>query len=205
MSADGKIALPNGNQMRISSDEDIRRMYELRNECDAVLVGIGTILSDNPKLTINEKYVKNPSQPLRIVLDSKCRTPYDSQVVNHIAKTLIITKKKYNNIFGDNVEIIDIAINSDGLIDLKILLDILHRRGIKKLMVEGGGTVIWSFLRLGLVDDLFVYTAPIIIGGKITPTIADGPGIQNEDDFIPLKITSITKLGKGILINYKLL
>ncbi len=70
MSADGKIASPSGKQMRISCDEDIKRMYELRNGCDAVLVGINTVLSDDPKLTVKEKYVKNPKQPIRIVLDT---------------------------------------------------------------------------------------------------------------------------------------
>ena len=93
MSADGKIALPNRRQLRISCDEDIKRMYNLRNNADAVLVGIGTILSDDPKLTVKEKYVNNPKQPLRIILDNKCRTPKDALVLNDSAKTLIITAK----------------------------------------------------------------------------------------------------------------
>jgi len=83
------------------------------------------------------------------------------------------------------------------------VLDILYKRGIKTLMVEGGGTIIWSFLKSGLVDDLYVYVAPIIIGGKLTPTMADGPGIKSEDELISLKIADIKKLGKGILVHYK--
>jgi len=94
MSADGKTALPNRKQLRLSCDKDIERMYKLRNEFDAVLVGIGSILSDNPKLTVKEKYVKNPCQPIRIVIDSKCKTPTDSLVVNQITKTFIITNKR---------------------------------------------------------------------------------------------------------------
>ena len=93
MSADGKIALPTKKQMRLSSEEDIERMYKLRNECDAVLVGIDTVLLDNPKLTVKEKYIINPKQPLRVVLDSKCRTPKDALVLNDSANTLIITSK----------------------------------------------------------------------------------------------------------------
>ena len=85
MSADGKIALPNRKQLRISCDEDIKRMYNLRNEVDAVLVGIETILSDDPKLTVKEKYVKNLKQPLRVVLDSTCKTPKDALVLNDSA------------------------------------------------------------------------------------------------------------------------
>jgi len=203
MSADGKTALPNRNQLRISSDEDIERMYKLRNEFDAVLVGIGAVLSDNPRLTVKEKYVKNLHQPLRIVLDPKCRTPKDSLVVNQTAKTCVITAEKCDTKFEDNIEIIVCPIDKEGLIDLEKLLDILYKRGIKTLMVEGGGTVIWSFLRSDLVDDLYVYIAPIIVGGKLTPTMADGPGIKSEDELISLKIADIKKLGEGILVQYK--
>jgi 2,5-diamino-6-(ribosylamino)-4(3H)-pyrimidinone 5'-phosphate reductase len=203
MSADGKIALPNRKQLRISCDKDMERMYKLRNEFDAVLVGIGSILSDNPKLTVKEKYVKNPCQPIRIVLDSSCRTPIDSLVVNQITKTYIFTKNRCNKKFENNVEVIKCPTDGDGLIDLETMLDILHKRGIKTLLVEGGGTVIWSFLRKSLVDDLFVYIAPIIIGGKITPTMTDGSGIKNEDELIYLKIVAIKSLGKGFLVHYK--
>jgi 2,5-diamino-6-(ribosylamino)-4(3H)-pyrimidinone 5'-phosphate reductase len=203
MSADGKIALPNKRQLRISCDKDIERMYKLRNKFDAVLVGIGSILTDNPKLTVKEKYVENPCQPTRIVLDSNCKTPIDSLVVNQITKTYIITNKSCNKKFKDNVEVIECPTDSDGLINLEIMLDIIHKRGIKTLMVEGGGTVIWNFLRKGLVDDLYVYIAPIIIGGKITPTMADGLGIKNEDELISLKIVAIKNFGGGILVHYK--
>ena len=203
MSADGKTALPNRKQLRLSCDKDIERMYKLRNEFDAVLVGIGSILSDNPKLTVKEKYVKNPCQPIRIVIDSKCKTPTDSLVVNQITKTFIITNKRCDKKFEKNVEIIECPTDLDGLIDLEIMLDILHKRGIKTLMIEGGGTVVWSFLKKDLVDDLYVYIAPIIIGGKKTPTMTDGPGIKSEDEIISLKIVAIKNLGNGILIHYK--
>jgi len=83
------------------------------------------------------------------------------------------------------------------------MLDILHKRGIKTLMVEGGGTVIWSFLRNGLVDDVYVYIAPIIIGGKMTPTMTDGLGIKSKDELISLKIVTIKSLENGILVHYK--
>ena len=131
MSADGKIASPLGKQMRISCVEDIKRMYKLRNECDAVLVGINTILSDNPKLTVKEKYVKNPKQPIRIVLDTNCKTPVDSLIVNNAAKTLIITGEKCSKKFGDNVEVILCDTDNNGLIDLEKLLDILSIYNVK--------------------------------------------------------------------------
>ena len=204
MSVDGKIAMPSKKQIRISSDEDIKRMYELRNSCDAVIVGIGSVLSDNPRLTVKEKYVLEPKNPIRIVLDSKCRTPTDYLVVDNKSKTMIVTTEKSNNIYRDNVEIIQCNKDGSGKVDLRELLYSLYNRGIKKIMVEGGGTVIWNFLINSLVDDIFVYVSPIVIGGRSTPTMADGEGIKNENSLIKLDLISYDKLGKRILFHYKL-
>lgn len=201
MSADGKIASPSGKQMRISCDEDIKRMYELRNECDAVLVGINTVLSDDPKLTVKEKYVKNPKQPIRIVLDTNCRTSVDSLVVNNLAKTLIISGKQCDKEFGNNVEVIECDTNKDGVIDLEKLMEILYNKDIKKLMVEGGGTVIWNFLKYGFVDDFYVYVGPMIIGGKDTPTIAGGKKIDENSN---LKLVETKTIGPGTLLHYRI-
>jgi 2,5-diamino-6-(ribosylamino)-4(3H)-pyrimidinone 5'-phosphate reductase len=203
MSADGKIASSTGKQIRISSKEDIDRMYHLRNECDAVLVGVNTILSDDPKLTVKEKYVKNPVQPVRIILDSNCKTPRDALAVNYAAKTLIITTKKCDNKYGENVEIIPCKQDEESLIDLNDMLDKLYSRDIKKLMVEGGSRVIWNFLKQRLVDDMFVYIDPMIIGGENTPSLA-----KNREDFenlIELKIVDEKKLGPGTLVHYSLI
>ena len=205
MSADGKIALPSRKQVRISCDEDIKRMYNLRNEVDAVLVGIGSILSDDPKLTVKEKYVKNPKQPLRIVLDSSCRTPKDALVLNGSAKTLIITKKGNEKQFDKkHIEVIGCKTYNEGYLDLRCVLDLLSKKGVKKLLVEGGSTVIWSFLNKKLVDDLFIYIGPYVIGGKDTPTVADGSGIKNENELLSLRTVDVKKLGLGVLIHYKL-
>jgi len=204
MSADGKIALPSRKQLRISSDEDMERVYRLRNECDAVLVGIGAVISDNPNLTIKEKYVKNPKQPLRVVLDSSCRTPEGALVLNDMTKTLIFTIQGNEKHFdGENIEIVGIKKDEEGYVDLESMLDVLHQKGIKKLLVEGGGTVIWNFLRRGLVDDLYVYIGSCIIGGKNTPTMADGIGIKSEGDLLSIKVIDMIRLGSGILVHYK--
>jgi 2,5-diamino-6-(ribosylamino)-4(3H)-pyrimidinone 5'-phosphate reductase len=203
MSADGKLALPNRRQIKISSKEDIKRMYELRNRCDAVLVGIETVISDNPKLTVKSKYVKNPKNPIRIILDSKCRIPLDSYVLDNSSKTLIITTQKCDRKFGINIEILKCEKDDDGYINLNELLFKLKNKGINYLMVEGGSTVIWSFINNELFDDLFVYTAPFLIGGKNTPTMADGLGIDNEKSKILLKIIETKRLGEGFLIHYK--
>lgn len=204
MSVDGKIAMPSKKQIRISSDEDIKRMYELRNSCDAVIIGIGSVLSDNPRLTVKEKYVLKPKNPIRVVLDSKCRTPVDYLVVDNKSKTIIATTEKSSNVYGNNVEIIQCKKDANGTVDLRELLYILYNKGIKKIMVEGGGTVIWNFLINSLVDDVFIYIAPIVIGGRPTPTMVEGKGIKNENNLIKLDLISYGKLGEGILFHYKI-
>jgi 2,5-diamino-6-(ribosylamino)-4(3H)-pyrimidinone 5'-phosphate reductase len=200
MSADRKIASPSGNQVRISCEEDIKRMYELRNESDAVLVGINTVLSDNPKLTVKEKYVKNPKQPIRIVLDTNCKTPVESLIVNDVAKTFIVTAKNCSILYGKNVEIVLCGTDDNGLINLNQLLEILVKKNIHKLMVEGGGTVIWNFLEKGLVDDFYVYIGPMTIGGKNTPTIGEGKSFEKF-----LKLIDKRDIGPGKLLHYKMI
>ena len=204
MSADGKIASPSGKQLRISNEEDIKRMYNLRNSCDAVLVGINTILSDNPKLTVKDEYVENPKNPIRIILDVHCRTKTNALAADDKAKTLIITSGECDKNYSSTVEVIQCDVDYEGLIDLEKMLEILSEHGIKKLMVEGGSTVIWNFLKQGFVDDLYVFIGPMIIGGKYTPSMADGEGISTEDDLINLEIVKVSKLSDGILVHYKL-
>ena len=200
MSVDGKIASPTGKQMKISSEQDLKRMYNLRNKSDAVLVGINTVLSDDPKLTVKEKYVKNPKKPVRIVLDTFCRTPDKAQVVNDAAKTIIVIGGNCNKKFGSNVEILKCKTTKKNFIDLKYLLDVLSKRGIKKLMVEGGSSVISNFLKEGFVDDFYIYVGSMIIGGKNTPTLVDKDFTQMN-----LELIKVKNLGSGILLHYRLI
>ena len=179
-------------------------MYKLRHSCDAVLVGIGTVLADDPKLTVKERYVPHPHQPLRIVLDSKGRTPKDALVVNDKAQTIIVTAIACATSFGSHVEVFQGKTDEKGRIDLQSLLGMLHTRGIHTLLVEGGSTVIWSFLREHLVDDVFVYLGPLVVGGTHTPTMAGGEGIESEDKAIHLTLVDIERLGPGVLLHFKL-
>jgi len=202
MSADGKIALPDKKQLRISSEEDIKRVHRLRNSVDAVLVGIGTILTDNPKLTVKKKYVKKPKNPVKVILDSKCQIPDDANVLR--GKTIILTTTSTNR-FKDrkDVEIIKCK-SKKGFVDLEDALSKLSKKGIKNILVEGGGTVIWSFIKSGYVDDIYIYMNPMIIGGKDTPTVADGEGIKSSREIIKLDLVGYKKLGDGVLFHYRI-
>jgi 2,5-diamino-6-(ribosylamino)-4(3H)-pyrimidinone 5'-phosphate reductase len=198
MSADGKIALPMRRQTRISNEEDMRRVHELRHRCDAVLVGIGTVLADDPKLTVKERYVPMPRQPVRIVLDSNCRTPKNAEVLSGAAPTMIIVSEKCSKDFPNAEEVTC----GDERIDLHRLMEILDERGIRNLLVEGGESVIWSFLNEGLADEMYIFMGSMIIGGDISPTPAGGLGAASEDDIIPLTLRDVKRIGDGVLVHY---
>jgi 2,5-diamino-6-(ribosylamino)-4(3H)-pyrimidinone 5'-phosphate reductase len=197
MSIDGKIALATRKQIRISNEGDMKRVHALRHACDAVLVGVGTVLEDNPKLTVKEKYVQNPVQPLRIVIDSYFRTPETAEVMSSVAPTLIVTA--CTEFKKDNIEVIACG---EEHVDLKKLMHLLYERGIKKLLVEGGETVIWEFLKHRLVDELSVFLSPIIIGGVHTPSLAGGEGASLPEDVINMRLGGVVKLGDGVVLTF---
>lgn len=205
MSADGKIASASGKQVRISSEEDMKRVYQLRHSVDAVLVGINTVLNDDPKLTVKKKYVSTPHQPIRIVLDAQCRTPQNALIVNNKAKTIIIKDEQVtcSKTFHNNVSIVSVPAEK-GKVHLNYVLDHLSTLGISSILVEGGGTVIWNFIKHRLVDELYVFIGSMIIGGKQTPTMTMGKGFENENDFIRLHCVDFQQLGDGLLLHYRL-
>lgn len=195
-SADGKISLPNRKQLAISNNEDFERVHKLRSECDAIIVGIGTILEDNPSLTVRNH---SNAKPIRVILDTNCRIPSDSNVLTSDGKTIIAVGKKHGKDTLKNAEVLECG-NKE--INLTELLNTLAERGVKKVLVEGGETVMWSFLKEQLFDEYNVFFSSIIIGGVETPTIAGGKGFQNENSILNLKLTSVEQFGNGILAKY---
>lgn len=199
MSADGKIALKTRRQTQISDEEDKRRVHRLRDSCDGILVGIETVLSDDPKLTVKEKYVKRPRHPTRIVLDSRGRTPKTAQVLNGAAKTIIVTNGSCKKTFP-NAETIRCGKKE---VDLERLLAELEKRGIGRLLVEGGSAVIWSFLSAGLADEVNIFVGSMIIGGESAPTPAGGWGADDEKGIVKLKLKCSKVMGTGVLLTYE--
>lgn len=194
MSLDGRIALGTGEQTRLSNEPDLKRVHMLRNSVDAILVGIGTVLSDDPSLTVKEKYVKNPKNPVRVVLDSKLRIPENAKVLDGRAKTIIYTTSK-----SDRKLNAEIKVCGEGNVDLKCMLNDLYARGIRSLLVEGGSRVIGSFLKENLVDRLTVFIAPFIIGPGAPPA-ATLPTAKKIEEMVRMRVESVSKLGEGILI-----
>lgn len=197
-SIDGKIALPDRQRLNISSEEDFTRVHKLRAECDAIIIGINTVIEDNPKLTVNPKYSKGKS-PLRVVLDTNYRTPEHSKIVNENSQTLIAIGEETPD---RNIKGIEIFRGGKDKINLKKLIRDLGNRGIEKIMVEGGETVIWSFIEENLFDEFNVYIRSIVIGGKDTPTIAGGDGFLGHEQILHLKLEHVEKLGAGVWLRY---
>ncbi len=197
MSVDGKIALADGKAVRLSNEEDLRRVHRLRAAVDAILVGVGTVLKDDPKLTVKAEYAKGRN-PLRVVLDSDGKTPETSHVLDGSAATLMVTSEECERTFR-RAEVLRIGKDE---VDLPVLLDRLAARGIRSILVEGGSTVIWSFLREGLADELKVFVSSRVLGGHSAPTLAGGRGVASLNEAPRLRLDRIERLGDGALLEY---
>ena len=210
MSADGKIATTLRKQTRISGSLDFDRMDELRASSDAVMVGIGTVLSDNPSLTVKSKERREKRRrdgedenPVRIVVDSTARTPPDADIFKKGEGKRIIAISE--NAPAEKVK--QLAKNAEILLcgeksgDLEKLLCELIARGLNRLMVEGGATLKWGVLSSGRVDEIFTFIGNIIIGGRTAPTLVDGEGFIS--DFCKLSLISCERLEDGVLIRWE--
>ena len=185
MSLDGKIATRTGDSKWITGPESRRYVHELRAASDAIMAGINTVLADDPQLTARDEN-DNPleNQPLRVIIDSNFRIPPDAKLLSEPGQTLVITSKSgaiSAERLSPDVEIETLAA-SDGLVDLKALLELLGQRDVVSLFVEGGGTVLGSLFDLGLVDKVVAFVAPVIIGGRDASSPIGGIGIEKMAD-----------------------
>jgi diaminohydroxyphosphoribosylaminopyrimidine deaminase / 5-amino-6-(5-phosphoribosylamino)uracil reductase len=203
---DGRIASANGSSHWVSSPESQKLAHQLRATHDAILAGIGNILKDNPELTTRLVRGRNP---VRIILDSKLRIPLDAKVLTgqDKAKTIIVTtpdanKERLSALGKRGIEVLTISPDPSGKVDLKRLLKALGKRDISSLLVEGGGAVHTSFLRLGLADKLVAIIAPKILGKGI-----DAVGELNISDInksLKLSIDRTYRRGVDIIVEGKL-
>ncbi len=196
MTADGKIAGRSRKQLRISSAEDLERVKRMRAATDAILVGVGTVLADDPHLTVKG----NPPEknPLRVVLDSRGRMPENARVLDGRARTVVATAEDCRTSWP-TAEVVRIGRRQ---VDLELLLDHLYGLGVRTLMVEGGGETIFTFFEKGLVDRYCVFIGSLIVGGRTSPTPADGEGFEDER-IAQLRLISSEHLGDGVLLTYE--
>ena len=213
MSADGKISSTERRQVRISGPADRERVDRLKAGCDAVMVGVGTVLADNPSLTVKSGELRRDrvlegkaENPVRIVVDSRGRTPVSADILRRGEGDRIIAvsaraekdaAKRYRGIAtvipaGDGEEV-----------DLPRLMARLHERGIGRLMVEGGGSLVGSLFASGLVDEFYTFVGSLVIGGRDAPTPADGPGFPNDNAFVRLSLLDVGELDEGVLLRWR--
>lgn len=211
MSADGKLSTRERRQVKISGALDFSRVDQLKAGCDAIMVGIGTVLADDPSLTVKSEENRKSRlsrgadpHPVRIVVDSHARTPVNAKVLHKEAGQRIIAISQVADVgkVASLKKLATVIIAGDETVDLKALLDELGRMGIKRLMVEGGGTLIAGFISAGLVDEIYTFIGNIIIGGKDAPTLADGPGFIKESEFCRLTLADVQKMEEGILVHW---
>ncbi|HJK00732.1 MAG TPA: 2,5-diamino-6-(ribosylamino)-4(3H)-pyrimidinone 5'-phosphate reductase [Methanocorpusculum sp.] len=211
MSADGKISTKEHRQTKISGEQDFARVDRLRSDCDAIMVGIGTVLADdsslrlkNPNLIEKRTAAGKEEQPMRIVVDSKARMPLDGDIFKKGTgkRVIFVSKTAPKNRIGPLSEKAIVIPAGDTKIDLNLALDKLSEMGVKKLMVEGGGTLIWSFVSQKLFDEIRVFIGALIIGGAEAPTFVDGNGFTRTEEFTRLQLQNVEKIDEGVLITW---
>lgn len=200
VSLDGKIATSTGESKWITGREAREDVHQYRHEHDAILVGVGTVLKDNPKLTT--RLPQGGKNPIRIILDSELRTPIDAHVItdNSVETWIVIGNKvsveQKQKFKQEHVTLIEV----DNPRELHSLMLRLGRLGIVSLFIEGGATVNDSFLTEKLVNQVILYIAPILIGGSDAPTSFEGDGITSLQRSLKLQFESVQTIGHDLKI-----
>lgn len=180
---DGKIATRTGDSKWITGQEARKFVHKLRSEVDAIMVGAGTVLKDDPLLTVRLKSRK-VKQPLRIILSGRSKIPSEARILNSRGGGAIIVRTK----------------EKSGRVDIRSLLKELAKREITSVLIEGGGETIASAFEAGVVDKVYFFMAPKVIGGREALTSVEGKGIEKIGKAIRIKKTSFRKIGDDLLI-----
>ncbi len=206
MTLDGKIATASGDS-KISSAEDLRRVHRLRARVDAILVGINTVIVDDPMLTVKGGG-RSRKNPVRVIVDSRARIPLDSrimrtcrQVQTVIASSQLASRSKLEKIRSRGAILL---VAGRKQVDLAKLLYLLKMKGVKKLLVEGGGEINWSMLSKNLVDEVIVTVAPRIVGGRKAITLAEGLGSTRIENGVRLKLRKTVRNGNAAVLYYRI-
>ena len=209
VSADGKLSTRRREQIRISGPDDFARVDRLRADADAILVGVGTVLADDPHLTVDDPSLREDRTasgraptPDRVVIDSTGRTPADARILDDDATTYVVVTddapdERRHTLRNAGADVVAVG---DERVALPGALSELEARGVESLMIEGGGEIIHSFFSAELVDELSVYVGSLVIGGRDAPTLADGEGFV--ESFPDLSLESARRLDDGVLLEY---
>jgi diaminohydroxyphosphoribosylaminopyrimidine deaminase/5-amino-6-(5-phosphoribosylamino)uracil reductase len=206
-SLDGKIATRTGESRWISGEESRRRVHELRDEVDAILVGADTAIADDPLLTtrLDDREVRHP---LRVVVDSRGRVPLEARLFDPslpgrtaVAATAAFPADRRETLERRGVEVLVLPADDRGRVDLDALLETLGRRQVASLLVEGGGTVLEAFFRARLVDKILAFIAPRIIGGVDAPSAVGGEGVALLRQAPLVDRVRVERLGQDLAVS----
>jgi len=207
VSLDGKIATKSGDSRWISGEEARKYVHSLRYITDAVMAGVNTVLVDDPRLTARcgGRGGTARKQPLRVIVDSKGRTPLTARVFSEPGKALLAVGKLVRPegataLAQIGAELLELP-SAQGLVDLEKLLKALGEREITSVLVEGGGILLGSLFDCGLVDKVIVFVSPIIIGGKEAKTAVAGNGVDKVVNSFKLERIKVEKLGNDLMVS----
>jgi len=202
ISLDGKLATRIGDS-KLSSKKDLIRLHKLRSKVDAILIGKNTVNKDNPLLTVRYCKGKNPT---RIILDSSGTIPNNSRILqtSNKVKTIIAVSKKITkkNLQRLKKFPVDVIILGENQIHVKSLLRNLKKRKIKTILLEGGGSINWEFVKNNLVDEFFITITPYILGGTDAISLVEGKGFDTILKSAKLRLKSIQRLQNDVILQY---
>jgi 2,5-diamino-6-(ribosylamino)-4(3H)-pyrimidinone 5'-phosphate reductase len=213
MTADGKIDTFERKGSAISSKQDKQRVDELRAAADGILVGGGTLLGEAPKLTVKSEALREgrvsqgrSPNPIKVGVVTVADVQPDSDFIKAgDSRKVIFTTSQTSNSQLERLRAlgVEVFVDESQRVDLSKMMLTLKRIGVDHLMVEGGGTINFELMRLGLVDELFIYVAPMIFGGANAPTLADGFGVPRERA-LDIKLTGVEQWDDGgIVLKYR--
>jgi len=200
---DGKLATRTGDS-RLSSKKDKIRVHKLRSKVDAILIGKNTVEIDDPLLSVHNIRKKNP---IRIILDSNATIHTNSKILRTCSRipTIIAVSKKAPKKNLQKLEKfpVQVIVCGNYTVNIKKLLGILKKKGIKNVLVEGGGTTNWAFVKGNLVDEAMITITPYLVGGINATTLVDGDGFSTIAKSVKLKLKNVTKTKNEVILHYE--
>lgn len=201
-SVDGKIATSSGDSA-LSSKKDQIRVHKLRSRVDAILIGKNTAVCDDPLLTVRLAKGKNP---IRIILDSSASIKLDSKILKtcgHIPTIIAVSQSAPPSRLARLGRLpVEIVVAGTKSVSLKLLMRELLKRNVKTILVEGGGTTNWAFIRDGLFDELYLAVSPFIIGGTKSVSLVQGGGFETIKKSARLCLKSTARMGDHVILHY---
>ncbi|MFN7065638.1 MAG: 2,5-diamino-6-(ribosylamino)-4(3H)-pyrimidinone 5'-phosphate reductase [Aquificaceae bacterium] len=206
VSVDGKLTLYRGASskelMSLMDQEAYRYLHEIRAKVDGIMVGCETVRTDNPSLTVRYAEGKNPT---RIIPCSTANVPTDANIFSKDASTIIVVTSRAPQERIEKIKALgaEVWIVGEDLVDFDSLLPMLYDRGIRSLMVEGGASINWEFIRRGYVDEIRLIHLPVIVGGENVPTLVGGEGFKSLKNLLHLRLRSHFRRGNHLITEWE--